>query len=74
MCKVIIITDHKGTFITVLNPLTDLKKWALKWIKNNDQDIEFWQRGNIFINRNTNEIDISGDNGLITLDFKTFEI
>ena len=52
MTNVVVITDHKGTFITVLNPLTDLKKWALKWI----------------------EIDISGDNGLITLTFKTFTV
>ena len=74
MCKVIIITDHKGTFITALNPLTDLKKWALKWIENDDQDIEFWQRGSIFVNHSTNEIDISGDNGLITLNFKTFTV
>ena len=31
-------------------------------------------KGTIFINRNTNEIDISGDNGLITLTFKTFTV
>lgn len=74
MTNVVVITDHKGTFITVLNPLTDLKKWALKWIENDDQDIEFWQKGTIFINRNTKEIDISGDNGLITLTFKTFTV
>ena len=74
MTNVVVITDHKGTFITVLNPLTDLKKWALKWIENDDQDIEFWQKGTIFINRNTNKIDISGDNGLITLTFKTFTV
>ena len=62
--EVIIITQN-SKFIAVLNKDTDLNEWANTFIENNDQDIDFWEGGSIFVD--SEEIIISGDNGSVFL-------
>jgi hypothetical protein len=74
MCIVVVITDHKNSFITVLPLHTNLENWACTWIETTDNDIEFWNNGNISIDRSANEINIYGDNGMICLSFQFFSV
>jgi hypothetical protein len=70
MSRVIVMTDHKNSFITVLPTHTNLKNWACNWIETVENDIEFWDNGNISIDRSVNEINIYGGNGMICLTFQ----
>lgn len=67
MTKVKIVTDSNNKFLGVFAEKANLRVWVKNWIENDDQNIEFWNNGNISFDSINNEINISGDNGLITL-------
>ena len=69
-----VITDCNNEFVALISESTNIEKWAKNWIEKDDQDIEFWSGGNISFDRLNNEINIFGDNGLITLNVKNVTI
>ena len=68
----VLIVKENSKFIAVLSKDADLREWALNWIENDDQDIEFWEGGSIGIEGS--EIVIWGDNGSIFLTVETHKI
>ena len=72
--KVIVLTySNTKVFVAVLSRSTDLIEWCTKWIEKDDQNIEFWEGGEIDI-LPCNEICIKGDNGMIFLNIQEIEL
>ena len=69
--KSVFIVTNNDVFVDVLSADIsdfDLKCWAKNYIMHNDNDVEFWDRGQI--NINPKSIVFSRDNGFFTLDLK----
>jgi len=70
----VLVNSSNNEFIACLSANTNLYEWSLNWIENDDKDIDFYEGGNINIDRLSNEILIKGDNGLIIIDIKEFTL